>query len=163
MLIEFADFGCTACAAFARETLPRLEREWIATGRARLRVIPIDVLRSGRLAARAGQCAAEQGKFWPMQNLLFLQQRAWLGKRGQHDKFEEFALKIGVDTSRFRTCWKNEENSVRLIRNTELARLHGVPGTPAFLVNGKPAVGALPYAFFSAALDSAADRRSAAH
>jgi hypothetical protein len=83
LIIEFGDFACPACAAFARETTAEIEREWIMTGRARLQFIPIDVFRTGRLAARAAECAAEQDAFWPMHDLLYARQKEWLGRGGQ--------------------------------------------------------------------------------
>ena len=78
-----------------------------------------------------------------------------MGKRGQRDTFERFALTLNIDTARFRVCWKKEENSLQLTRNTELARQRGVPGTPAFILNGRPLVGAVPYELMAALFDSA--------
>jgi protein-disulfide isomerase len=156
VIIEFADFSCTACAAFAKQTLPSIEREWIATGRARLRIIPFDALGTGRSAARAAECAAQQNAFWPMHDLIFARQKEWLGRRGQRDRFSEWATQLGLDADEFRACWASDQGKQYLERNTRLAREHGVPGTPAFAVNGRPLVGALPYPEFDAALEAAA-------
>src|SRR5262245_30362214 len=105
VIVEFADFSCSACASFARQTLPQIERDWIATGRARLRIIPFDALKSGRFATRAAECAGEQQAFWPMHDLLFARQKEWIGRRGQRDRFASWATELGLDAEVFRTCW----------------------------------------------------------
>jgi protein-disulfide isomerase len=155
VIIEFADFGCSACALFAEQALPQIEREWIATGRARIRVIPLGVLRLGRGAGQAAECASRQGAFWPMHDLLYARRQEWIGRRGQRARFEGWATELGMNAERFRACLKSDPGKLWLKRNTNLAQNHGVPGTPAFVVNGRAIVGALPYRDFAAALEAA--------
>src|SRR5690554_452246 len=40
-VMEFSDFGCDACAGFARESLPSLKREFVETGQVRWRFVAI--------------------------------------------------------------------------------------------------------------------------
>jgi protein-disulfide isomerase len=155
VIIEFADFACTACAEFARQTLPQIERDWVRTGRARIRVIPLGILRSGRLAGQAAECAARQDAFWSMHDLLYARREEWYGRRGQRAKFESWAAGLGLDATCFRSCLQRDAGDTWLKRNTHLAQTHGVPGTPAFVVNGRAIVGALPYGDFAAALQAA--------
>ncbi len=94
-----------------------------------------------------------------MHDLLFARQKEWLGRlgrRGQQERFAEWAAELGLDAQRFRACWDSDRSAERLERNTRLARANGVPGTPAFVVNGQALVGALPYGAFAAALETAA-------
>lgn len=159
VIVEFGDFGCSACAAFARGTMPLIKREWIDTGRARVQFVSFDLLRTGRLAARAAECAAEQGAFWPMHDLLYERHKDWLGRGGQDEKFGSWAVELGLDDQRFATCWEQDPSKEVLDRNTRLARSLGVRGTPTFLVNGKVVVGALPYDDFAVVLEEAAKGR----
>jgi protein-disulfide isomerase len=163
VIIEFADFACGACAAFAEQTLPQVERDWIATGRARIRVIPLGIIAGGRSGGQAAHCAAEQDAFWPMHDLLYARRKEWLMRRGQRAKFESWARELGLNVTRFRECLGSDPWKVWLQENTRLAQTHGVPGTPAFVINGRPIVGALSYDQFAAALESAsAPERSSA-
>jgi protein-disulfide isomerase len=158
VIVEFVDFSCPACGRFFREKLGRLEQEWVSSGRARLRVIPFNALGSGWTAARAAECAAEQDAFWPMHDRLFTRQSEWLGRlgrRGQYQRFTEWAAELQLDTATFRTCWKAKRWLEQVKRNTALARSNGVPGTPAFVVNGRALVGDLPYDEFVRALEAA--------
>lgn len=145
VIVEFVDYSCSACATFARATMPGLQREWIATGRARIRVIPFDAGLTGRAAARAALCAGEQDAFWRMHDLLFERQSKWRGRIMQARLLEDFAAELGLDAATFVACWKSGRALESLERNTRLARSYGVPGTPAFFVNGRPLVGALGY------------------
>src|SRR5438270_4888185 len=73
-LVEFTEFESPACARYARETLPQLERDYISTGKLRyvIRGFPVDPAHTLAFRAHeAAQCAAEQGKFWQMHDLLF--------------------------------------------------------------------------------------------
>ena len=158
VVVQFVDFSCPACGNFARVTLPRIEQEWIATGRAHLRVIPFNALGSGWTAARAAECAGEQDAFWPMHDRLFAQQQEWLGKlgrRGQYLEFTRWAVEMKLDTARFHACWKGRSWAEQVERNTRLARRNAIPGTPAFVVNGRALVGDLPYAEFSKVFEQA--------
>jgi protein-disulfide isomerase len=155
VILEFADFACTACAAFARETLPQVQRDWIETGRARLRIVPFDPGGVSRGAARAAECAARQQAFWPMHDVLFEHQKDWLGRRGQIEIFARWAADLGIDPDAFRQCWASEAARRTVDGNSLIVRSYRVPGTPAFVINGRALVGALPYGEFAAALDSA--------
>jgi len=153
LIIEFADFACSTCAAFARGTMPRVEEEWIRTGRARYRIIPFDMLRTGRDAAVAAECAAEQNAFWPMHDLLYARQRQWLGKGGQKERFEGWAGELGLDRDRLAACQKTDTARKRFESNTRLAREHRVRGTPTFIIGGEMVAGGLEYAQFNEVLE----------
>lgn len=159
VIVEFADFGCELCGAFARETMPRVQRDWINTGRARVQFVPFDLLRTGRLAARAAECAAEQDAFWPMHDLIYRNQKDWLGRGGQDEKFTQWAVELGLDEQQFAACWDEDPSKERIEQNTKLSRSLGIRGTPTFLVNGKVVVGAYPYDKFAAILEEVAEGR----
>lgn len=67
VLLEFSDFECQFCGAFARNVLPRLQAEWLDTGRAQLvfRHFPRD--RSSTRALRSA-CSKD---FWASHDAYF--------------------------------------------------------------------------------------------
>lgn len=72
LIVEFAEFYCPFCAKFLWETFPKIEEEYIATGLVRYEfrnlVVHGDI---ALLAAVAGECAHDQGRFWPYLDRLF--------------------------------------------------------------------------------------------
>src|SRR3989338_4807188 len=68
-LIEFTDYQCPFCARHSRDTLPQLEREYIASGKLKyvFRNFPIESIHPQAFKAHeAANCAGEQGKYWEM-------------------------------------------------------------------------------------------------
>jgi len=146
-IIEFADYSCPFCARFSRETLPVFRREWIETGRASIRFIPFhnSYYKPGRDAARAAECAAEQGRFHAMHDLIFERQSAWLSRRGQRERFEAWAGELGLDLASFRQCWDADPAVERMERNTKMAQQRGVRATPTFFIGTRKIEGALTW------------------
>jgi protein-disulfide isomerase len=73
VLVEYSDFQCEFCASFVRDTKPQLEENYIKTGKVYFvyRDYPLDTHPGARVAAAAANCAADQGSFWPMHDLLY--------------------------------------------------------------------------------------------
>ena len=93
--------------------------------------------------AEAAACAQEQGKFWPLYNLLSH------GKEPPDPaRIEESAAGAGLDLDRFRACLASGRGKGAVMRDIEEARRLGVTGTPTFFVNGVKVVGALTPAQF---------------
>lgn len=73
-LIEFADFECPFCEQFFREAKPQIMKEYVDTGKVQFIFMNYPIFLShpnAVKAAEAGECAAEQGKFWEMHDLMF--------------------------------------------------------------------------------------------
>lgn len=80
-------------------------------------------------AAIAGRCAAQQGKFVGMHDLLFTEAAAY-------DELEltRFARKIGASEDTFRTCLRDPANRFALDRDIEDATAHAVTQVPTLFV-----------------------------
>lgn len=161
LIIEFADFACSACGLFARETMPALQRDWVATGRARMKYIPfiLGIFPRAMDAARAAECAAEQDTFWSMHDLLYRRQREWSGLGNARARMEAYAQELRLDMTRFRTCWDSDGHQARIDLNTEIARQLQIRGTPTFFINGARVTGAIPQAQMDAILQTVAGKQ----
>lgn len=146
-LVEYADFACTTCGQFARETLPRLEREYIETGRLRVSFVPFNLsfFKPGRLAARAAECAADQDAFWPMHDLLYARQREWLGRGSQRERYLSWAQELGLDAGEFEGCYDAAAVEARIDANSASAAERGVRATPTFFLGERRLEGALGF------------------
>ena len=136
---EYADFQCPHCGEFANVQFPTIKEQLINTGqlRWRFRDYPLDFPWS-RVAALAGQCAGEQGKFWEMEELLFQRQFDWGTKsRNPTAAFRDLARGIGVDPAKYNDCMDSRRYAGRVEASHEEGAALGVSGTPTFFVNGR--------------------------
>ena len=74
-LVVMSDFECPYCKTWHDETAPLIERNYVATGKVRvayMNYIAVSSHRNAPPAHEAAMCAAEQGRFWPMADTLFV-------------------------------------------------------------------------------------------
>lgn len=157
VLVNFSDFGCPYCASFARETYPALAQEFVRTGRVFFKYVPfaLGTFPNGKQAARASECAAAQGNFWPMHAALYDEQRVWKNTIRAAPVFVAAAARLGLDTAAFARCYDSRRTDPRTEGASMLAQRLGVRVTPTFFVNGRRVEGALPLAAFRAVLRDA--------
>lgn len=149
-VIEFGDFGCSACAQFAVETLPAVEAEFIQTGRVRWKFVPfvLGAFRNSKQATAAALCAAEQDAFWPTHDLLYQQQKRWSSAKDPDATLRGLVLEAGVDPSRFEQCYRDPATKKQVGELTKLAKEFKVNATPTFVVGARRIRGALPTTLF---------------
>jgi len=158
-VIEFSDFGCGFCRQFHLETYSTLEDEYMDTGKVEWKYIPVVIGRFGpaaELAAEAGECAGEQGRFPAMRDRIFELQGEWQRSPDPLPIFRAIAQETGVDVGRWTQCVTEGWRSERVRAGTELGFRAGLRGTPTFLIVGFTALpGAIPLDLFREVLDSA--------
>ena len=84
------------------ETEPQIIRDYIATGKARLIYRHLLQLGDGSVrTAEASECAADQGQFWPMHDMLYARQSDVYAAANLDATLEGFAGDLGMDTGAF--------------------------------------------------------------
>jgi protein-disulfide isomerase len=139
-IFEFADYQCPACGRWATFIEPVIKERLVETGKARY--VFYDFPLGGThvhsfLAARAGRCANEQGKFWEYHQALFARQNEWSFERKPEDKLLEYAGQVGLDRDQFEQCLRSDKYAREVSENKEFGELLGVDGTPSIYVNGQ--------------------------
>ena len=155
-VLEFADFGCRYCASFATESYPQLATEFIQTGKVRWRYVPfvLGMFPNGEQAARAAECAAEQGTagFGRMHDRLYAGRPEWENRMEPDALFRSYAAAAGLNPARFASCYASDRPAERLRKSNALADRLAVRSTPTFFINGYRIEGALPAGQFRAVL-----------
>jgi protein-disulfide isomerase len=163
-LVEFSDYECPFCIRHFRETMPLIEKNYIASGKVlyTFRDYPIDQLHPQAIKAHeAARCGAEQDKFWPMHTTLF-------GAPAQHspEGLEATATQAGLDIAKYRECIASGRTTPGIQKTIEQATSFGASGTPAFFIGiidkatnsvkiTRALTGALPFTQFAQALEAA--------
>jgi protein-disulfide isomerase len=105
-------------------------------------------------AAEASECAAEQDAFWEFHDLLFDRQTGENGGAFSKGNLEQFAAGLGLDTGAFNACLDSGKYAGMVRSETAGAQSLGITGTPAFLINGRPLVGAQPFEVFEQVIEA---------
>jgi len=150
-IIEFSDFQCSFCWKFWKETIPRLEAEYIKTGKVRFVYRHLAILGPPSVAAAQGvDCAGDQGKFWEYHDTLFTSKGLFSFTNGQ---LKRHARNLGLDGGTFDQCLDSGKYAKKVEGETGIGRLLGANGTPTFFINGLRLVGAHPFETFRAIID----------
>lgn len=130
-IVEFSDYQCSYCRRFHVEVLPALRKAYIDTGKVQLlfKDYPLSMHREALPAAIAGRCAGEQGKFWPMNELLFANQDKLSGAL-----YPKLAKSLALDVEAFKRCQLDPAIPVSIQRDQQQALDLGVNATPGFLI-----------------------------
>ena len=130
-LVEYGDFECPNCKQAAPALKLLLER---FPGRVRIvwRHFPLEEVHPHALgAALAAEVAAGQGKFWPMHDLLFADQRHLDAPHARRH-----AESLELDLRRYDADMGDTVYLQRVREDIEGAAKSGVRSTPTFFVNG---------------------------
>lgn len=161
VLVEYADYQCSFCGRFTRETQPELIKKYVDAGTLRIEFRNFTVFGAdSERAARASWAAGQQGRFWQLHDALYAKTRK--GAALAEDKLVDLARGSGVkDIDRFRADIKSADADKALKKDQDEGYQLGVQSTPSFLINGRPVAGAQPLEVFSQAVEEAA--RAAKH
>jgi protein-disulfide isomerase len=136
-IIEYASMTCTHCAAFHRDTWPKLKSTYLDTGKVHftLREFPLEPLAAaGFMLAR---CDGND-KFFAMTDLLFDHQEDWAFTKKPLEGLAKLTKQAGFTQKSFEDCLKNQQirAGVEAVRSRAESVL-GVNATPTFFINGK--------------------------
>jgi len=162
-LVEFTDYECGFCARHVKETVPEIERDYVATGKIKyvFRNFPLESIHKQSFKAHvASTCAGEQGKFWEMHDRLFTNQTAL-----SPAQLLEHARAIGLKVEQFQSCFDAGTHAQQIRGDIAEGEKAGVTGTPTFFLGrttpNSPTlkvtntlVGAKPYSAFKEAIDA---------
>ena len=130
-LIEYGDFECPSCkvsAPVARMLLQQFPNKI----RFVFRHFPLEQAHPHAvLAAEASECAAAQGQFWPMHDLLFdhqthLKQADLIG----------YAAQLGLDVAKFTAEIEDHIYLQRVREHIQSGQRSHIRATPTFFLNG---------------------------
>jgi protein-disulfide isomerase len=130
--VEFTDYQCPFCSRHFQQTWPRLEQEFVNTGKVKfvLRDMPLEAIHPQALkAAEAARCAGDQGKYWEMHDRLFTNQNALARK-----DLTAHAQALGLDVAVFDKCVDSAKYTVKVRNDIIEAARGGGRGTPVFFL-----------------------------
>lgn len=149
-IVEFSDFSCGHCRTM-QETLSQVMDRYEGLVRIVYRDFPLETGGTPSFtAALAAECADDQGKFWEMHDVLFVNQSA-LDK----GSVQSYAASIGLDLTLFRDCLNSQQHRDEILQDFADGRAYGVGSTPTVFVNGRRLVGAVQFSVLRDVIEEA--------
>jgi protein-disulfide isomerase len=128
--------------------LPELEKLYINSGKVRyiFRDYPQSGIHTSAVRqAHAAHCAAEQDHYWEMHDLLYDQVDRFTGIReADFAVANELARALELNVAAFEECMESKRYLDRITQDFEAARILGIRGTPAYMLNGEVLFGLYP-------------------
>tara|TARA_R110002051_G_scaffold305021_1_gene374734 strand:+ start:16092 stop:16838 length:747 start_codon:yes stop_codon:yes gene_type:complete len=156
-LIVFSDYQCQFCAKWTTQTLPVM-LEFAEAGDLRIEWRDINMYgEASDRAARAAHAAGLQSKFWEFHTALYPDGNHRTEAELSQEALIATAAELGLDAERFVADMNSPAVAQLIATRAAEAQQLGVTGTPSFLLNGLPIVGAQPTDMFVNAIETALD------
>ena len=154
-MVVFSDYQCQFCARWSTETLPQMMK-YAEAGDLRIEWRDVNVFgEASKRGARASYAAALQGKFWEFHDALFEGGKNRPESGLTNESLIALAVELGLDGDQFATDLAAPDTVATIDANAQLGLDLGAYSTPAFVLGGKPIVGAQPSQIFIDAFEQA--------
>jgi protein-disulfide isomerase len=147
-IVLFTDFQCPYCAR-VRTTLDQVQQRYGEKVRLVVRQFPLSQIHpQAQKAAEAALCANDQGKFWPLYDAMFTNQKALAV-----DALKAKAAELSLDPAAFAACLDGGTHAAAVQADFREGMTAGVTGAPAMFVNGRFISGSVPLDQITAVVD----------
>ena len=154
-LLEFSSMTCGHCGSFHQETLPKLKKAYIDTGKLRLvlRDFPLD--RLALAAAMLPHCAGPE-RYYGFVDVLFRSQATWASSGDPLKELLKMARLGGMSAEDFDKCLADQQLAAAIRDRAEAdGKAFGIDATPTFRIGDTQLVGNQPFEAFAKAIDDA--------
>ena len=155
---EFFSLTCSHCAAFHRDTFPRVKSELIDTDRVRFvfQDFPLDqVALNAALVARS----LPPQHYVPFISALLASQDRWAFARGVNstEELAKMAALAGMPRQAFNAALGDDKLKAAILgAQSEAEKRNRIQSTPSFVINGRTVAGAISYDAFAKQVEQAA-------
>ena len=141
VFVEYASLTCPACAAFHTNVYPKLNKEFIETGKIKFIHREIYFDRAGLWAALTARCTNTAKRYFGMLDLLYSEQPKW-SRSDNSDEIVDALLKIsaksGIEKGKAISCLEDQEKALALVNQYKIyVNKDSIESTPTFFINGK--------------------------
>ena len=158
-VIEYASYTCPHCASAHANLIPKLQENYIDTGKVKFTYREVYFDKVGVWASLIARCGGEE-KFFGITDLIYKGQQDW-ARAGSEPAIAEELRKIGrlagMGGEQIDACL-NDDTQIKTLLSwyQKNAAEHGITSTPSFVIDGKK-YSNMSYEEFSAILDAKLD------
>ena len=141
-IVEFIDFQCPACA-YGIKYLKTFFDQHPNDIYLQVRYFPLtNMHHHAMISALYSECAARQGKFWALDDLMIPQQSQWAQLISPEPVFQAMAAQVGMNIDQLNTCLASDDARKVINDEKSVGQSLGIISTPTYFINGKMVVGA---------------------
>ena len=153
-VVEYASMTCPHCAAFQKQVIPLLNKDYIETGKVKLifREYPLDG--AARMASAVARCFSGD-QYFSFIDLLFTNQANWIKDFDNNQQITrediveglaQMARQAGMARDKVQACADDKANLALVDSNWQEGQTrYNVNSTPTFIINGVSHAGEIPY------------------
>jgi len=138
-LVEYASFTCPHCANFHDSQFKKLKTDYIDTGKVHFIYRDVYFDRLGLWAALVARCDPE--RFFGVSDLLYSQQRDWIGEGDPNavvENLRRIGRVAGLDEEGLNTCLADNDKARTLVAwYQQNAEADEINSTPSLMIDGK--------------------------
>ena len=142
-LVLFSDVECSYCRSFYQNTLPKLEENLIASKQLKFvyKQNPLSFHDFGQKAALVLEHAKNQGLWWETLDYLYQGEDLETQLQG----LDNFWRSKGISAPALADILANKDYQKAVVQEMDLAKLLGINGTPAMIINNTVVEGYYSY------------------
>ncbi|MFN4091065.1 MAG: DsbA family protein [Alphaproteobacteria bacterium] len=145
-IIEYASLTCPHCATYHRETLPKVQAEYIDAGKVKVvyRDFPLD--RVALAAAGLARCVPPE-RYFPFLSVLFDSQASWATAADPLAALGRLGKTAGLSDEEVARCTTDDAHlDAVLAQRLAGEDRHQIRSTPSFVIGGRTYSGNLTFA-----------------
>ncbi|MBV7394436.1 DsbA family protein [Mameliella sediminis] len=158
-VIEYASYTCPHCASAHATLIPKLQENYIDTGKVKFTYREVYFDKVGVWASLIARCGGEE-KFFGITDLIYKGQQDWARKGSEAavvDELRKIGRLAGMEGDQIEACLNDTGKISTLIAwYQQNAAEHGINSTPSFVIDGKKYTN-MSYEDFSEILDAKLD------
>jgi protein-disulfide isomerase len=156
-VVMISDFQCPYCRQWHDQSMANLRRDYVDQGKVRLVHLqfPLNIHRHARAEAVASMCAGAQGQYWGYADSLLARQETVKEMTDVSPLLDRLARDLRLDLPAFGACRRSPAIQGLVENDVQQASRAGVRSTPTFLIGDFLVEGAIPWADFRRAVDTA--------
>ncbi len=138
-IIEYASMSCSHCADFHKNTLPKLKKEYVDTGKVLIVFRDFPFNYPALLGSMMMRCIPVEVRYDYM-NVLYQLQETWVNRDPKVSKKELYKIMQsgGMSKEEFDRCYGDLNNENLILEGVMSAqKAFGIKSTPSFVVNGE--------------------------
>jgi protein-disulfide isomerase len=144
----FSSYTCPHCAAFHKEIVSEINKEYVETGKVQIIFIDFPLDQAAFNASKLINCA-EKNKQISLMDIIYDEQNEWASGSDINqinDNLKKIVKNLGINSNQFDKCLVNENISDKILgKRIDSQKKYSINSTPTIIINEKKFEGSVNF------------------